>query len=171
MRKFRHQQNFSWALWWRRKEICCFPHFIRKKSKWLLSKRRCICDFKIQHRDVEIELLTTGFTLLLFIHSGNKGFWTVKIRKIEELMKMALEKTEIWEEDSDTVQTARWWFCKTTREERKESEAASFFNDLMQAVKEFRWFSDFERSKKEVLEDLMDVQNASLFWNGLKTKK
>ncbi len=120
---------------------------------------------KIQHRDVEIGISDNGF----YIASPHpvqavKAFELLKANRIEELMKLALDKTEILRRRFRHCAARSFMILQNYKGHEKRvgrQQVSSMI--LLQAVK--RISEDFpilKEARREVLEDLMDIENAKL---------
>lgn len=129
---------------------------------------------KIQHRDVELGISDNGF----YIASVNpvqavKAFELLKANRLEELMKLALEKTEVLKRRFRHCAARALMILGTYkgREKRVGRQQVSSMI-LLQAVK--RISEDFpilKEARREVLEDLMDIENAKTVLKWIEDKK
>lgn len=117
---------------------------------------------KLQHRDVEIGISDNGFYVAsVYPIQAVKAFEMLKSSRLEELMKLALEKTEVLKRRFRHCAARSLMILGTYKGRTKRvgrQQVSSMI--LMQAVK--RISDDFpilKEARREVLEDLMDIEN------------
>ncbi len=129
---------------------------------------------KIQHRDVEIGISDNGF-YIASMHpiQAVRAFELLKSERFEELMKAALEKTEILKRRFRHCAARALMILGTYKgKSRRVGRQQVSSMILLQAVK--RISEDFpilKEARREVLEDLMDVNNAKLVLQWIHDKK
>ncbi|MBN2421161.1 ATP-dependent helicase, partial [Candidatus Woesearchaeota archaeon] len=129
---------------------------------------------KIQHRDVEIGIADNGF-YIASVHpiQAIRAFELLKSERLEELMKLALEKTEILKRRFRHCANRSLMILQNYkgREKRVGRQQVSSMI-LMQAVK--RISDDFpilKEARREVTEDLMDINSTKLVLKAIEDKK
>lgn len=140
----------------------------------VLSRAIAYAISRLQHRDVEIGINDNGF----FVGSKRnmqamRAFGLLKPEELNEVMKKAIEKTEVLKRRfrhcaGRALMILRQYKGKKKRVGRQQVSSMI----LMSAVKRISQdFSILKEARREVLEDLMDINNAKLILEQIKDGK
>ena len=118
-----------------------------------------------QHRDVEIGINDNGF-YLAFEKNVNamSAFKLIRAEKFDLIMKAAIDRTEVLKRRFRHCATRALMILRTYKGHRKHVGRQTVSSMiLMNAVKRIsNDFSILKEARREVLEDLMDIQNTKL---------
>ncbi len=156
------------------KKFAVFHTLYGRRVNDCLARAVAYAISKLQHRDVEIGIADNGF----YIASPHpvqavKAFELLKSERLEELMKLALEKTEVLRRRFRHCANRALMILQNYRGREKRvgrQQVSSMI--LMQAVK--RISEDFpilKEARREVMEDLMDINNTKLVLKSIEDKK
>ncbi|MCK4522134.1 MAG: ATP-dependent helicase, partial [Nanoarchaeota archaeon] len=127
-----------------------------------------------QHRDVEIGISDNGF----YVTSPKKllvmkAFKLLKSKDMDKVMNMAIEKTEVLKRRFRHCATRAVMILKNYKGKKKRvgrQQVSSMI--LMSALKRINPdFSIIKEAKREVLEDLMDIENTKLILKQIEERK
>lgn len=127
-----------------------------------------------QHKDVEIGISDNGFYLgtqkPIQIMSAVK---LIQADKLDLLMNMAIEKTEVMKRRFRHCATRSLMILRTYKGKQKRVGRQQVSAQiLMSAVRRIsKDFPILKEARREVLEDLMDIQNAKKIWKDVESKK
>ena len=156
------------------KRYAVFHTLYGRRVNDCLSRAVAYAISKLQNRDVEIGISDNGF----YVASTQpiqavRAFELLKAQRLEELMKLALEKTEVLRRRFRHCAGRALMILGKYKGQRKRvgrQQVSSMI--LMQAVK--RISDDFpilKEARREVLEDLMDIENTKKVLQELNEKK
>ena len=139
-----------------------------------LSRAVAFAIARTQHKDVEIGINDNGF----YITSPKKivlmkSFNLIKSKDLDKIMAMAIDKTEILKRRfrhcaSRALMILRSYKGRTKRVGRQQVSSMI----LMSAVKRINPdFSILKEARREVLEDLMDIENTKLVLKQIEEEK
>jgi ATP-dependent helicase Lhr and Lhr-like helicase len=139
-----------------------------------LSRAVAFAVSKSQHKDVEIGISDNGF----YITSQKKimlmrSFKLIKSKDLHKLMEMAIDKTEVLNRRFRHCATRSLMILRNYKGRKKRvgrQQVSSMI--LMCAVKRINPnFSILKEAKREVLEDLMDIDNTKSILEKIEAKK
>ena len=156
------------------RKYCIFHSLYGRKVNDVLSRAVAFAISRVQHRDVEIGINDNGF----YISSekginGMKALKILKSDKLELVLNMAIEKTEVLKRRFRHCATRALMILRSYngRKMRVGRQQVSSMI-LMNAVKRISLnFSILKEARREVLEDLMDIENAKLVLKQIEDKK
>lgn len=156
------------------KKYVIFHSLYGRRVNDVLSRAVAYAISRLQHRDVEIGINDNGFFL------GSKGniqamraFGLLKPEELNEVMKKAIERTEVLKRRfrhcaGRALMILRQYKGKKKRVGRQQVSSMI----LMNAVKRISQdFSILKEARREVLEDLMDINNAKLILEQIRDEK
>lgn len=129
----------------------------------VLSRALAFAISRLQHRDIEIGISDNGF----YVSSDNKmqvlqAFNLIKSSKLREIMDLAIENSEVLKRRFRHCATRALMILKRYKGREKyvgRQQVSSMI--LMNALKRIsNDFSILKEARREVLEDLMDIDNA-----------
>lgn len=156
------------------KKYAVFHTLYGRRVNDCLSRAVAYAISKIQHRDVELGITDNGF-YIASVHpiQAVKAFELLKASRMEELMSLALEKTEVLRRRFRHCAARAMMILGKYKGKSKgagRQQVSSMI--LMQAVKRIsNEFPILKEARREVLEDLMDIQNAKLVLGWIHDKK
>ena len=138
-----------------------------------LSRAVAFAIAKTEHRDVDIGINDNGF----FICSDRKvkamqSFRLLKSENLRKIMELAIERSEIFKRRfrhcaTRSLMILRTYMGHTKRVGRQQVSATILLN----AVKRLNCdFAILKEARREVLEDLMDIENTIKVMNGIESK-
>ena len=139
-----------------------------------LSRAVAFAISRSQHKDVEIGINDNGF----YVTSPKrimlmKSFKLIKSKDIDKIMDMAIEKTEVLKRRFRHCATRSLMILRTYKGRVKRvgrQQVSSMI--LMSALKRINPnFSILKEAKREVLEDLMDINNTKSILEQIEAKK
>ena len=139
-----------------------------------LSRAVAFAVSRTQHRDVEIGISDNGF----YVTSPKKllvmkAFKLLKSKDMDKVMNMAIEKTEVLKRRFRHCATRAVMILKNYKGKKKRvgrQQVSSMI--LMSALKRINPdFSIIKEAKREVLEDLMDIENTKLILKQIEERK
>jgi len=156
------------------KQYAVFHTLYGRRVNDCLARAVAYAISKLQHRDTEMGISDNGF----YIASSQpiqavKAFSLLKANRLRELMKMALEKTEVLKRRfrhcaGRSLMILRMYKGKKKRVGRQQVSSMI----LLKAVKEISDdFPILKEARREVLEDLMDIKNAKKIIELINDKK
>jgi len=124
-------------------------------------------------RDVEVGISDRGFYLSSENTNIEKAFENLKSDNIEEILKQAIEKTDVLTKKFRHCATRGMMILRTykgnTKSVKKQQMKSHF---LIASVKKIsKEFPILKEAKREVLEDLMDIEKAKLVLEWIHTGK
>ena len=124
-------------------------------------------------RDVEVGISDRGFYLSSENTRIEKAFEELNSKNIEEILKQAIEKTDVLTKKFRHCATRGLMILRTykgnTKSIRKQQMKSHF---LINSVKKIsKEFPILKEAKREVLEDLMDIEKAKLVLDWISTGK
>ncbi|MBI2671023.1 ATP-dependent helicase [Candidatus Woesearchaeota archaeon] len=142
-----------------------FHSLFGRRVNDVLSRVIAYAVSRLQHRDVEFSINDNGFYI-----RGNKdvqvlrAFKMIKSNELRELAKLAIDKTEILKRRFRHCATRAFMILRTYKGRTKgvgRQQVASTI--LLNAVRQLNEnFSILQEARREVLEDLMDIGNATI---------
>ena len=157
-----------------KRKYCIFHSLYGRRVNDVLSRAVAFAISHVQHRDVEIGISDNGFYLAS--KKGINGLKALKILKSEKLelvLHMAIDKTEVLKRRfrhcaTRALMILRNYNGKKMRVGRQQVSSMI----LMSAVKRISTnFSILKEARREVLQDLMDIENAKLILKQIEDKK
>ncbi len=156
------------------RKYCIFHSLYGRRINDVLSRAIAFAISRIQHRDVEIGISDNGF----YISSekginGVKALKILKSEKLELVLNMAIDKTEVLKRRFRHCATRALMILRNYngRKMRVGRQQVSSMI-LMSAVKRISPnFSILKEARREVLQDLMDIENAKLVLKQIEEKK
>ena len=139
-----------------------------------LSRAVAFAIARTQHKDVEIGINDNGF-YVAYDKSVNviNAFKLIKSKEMKKVMEMALEQTEILKRRFRHCATRAMMILRNYKGHQKRvgrQQVSSMI--LMSAVKRINPdFCILKEARREVLEDLMDIENATKVVQGIEEKK
>jgi len=139
-----------------------------------LSRAVAFAISRTQHKDVEIGINDNGF----FIMSEKKvnvmgAFKLIKSKELQKVMDSAIDKTEVLKRRFRHCAARALMILRNYKGRKKRvgrQQVASQI--LINAVKRIsNDFSILKEARREVLEDLMDIDNAGIVLEGIEKKK
>jgi ATP-dependent Lhr-like helicase len=129
---------------------------------------------RTQHKDVEIGINDNGFYICT---TGKvdvmKAFKMLKSKDLRKVMEMAIDKTEVLKRRFRHCATRALMILRTYKGRKKRvgrQQVSSMI--LLSAVRRIsQHFSILKEARREVLEDLMDIENAGEVLKGIESKK
>ena len=147
------------------KKFVVFHTLYGRRVNDVLSRATAYMIAKLQERDVEIGISDNGFYLASIKPiQALKAFNMLKNENLDEIMNEAIEKTEVLKRRFRHCASRALMILRSYKGKRKtvgRQQVSSML--LMNAVK--RVSEDFpilKEARREVLEDLMDIENAKL---------
>ncbi len=124
-------------------------------------------------RDVEVGISDRGFYLSSENTNIEKAFEQLNSKNIEEILKQAIEKTDVLTKKFRHCATRGMMILRTykgsTKSVRKQQMKSHF---LINSVKKIsKEFPILKEAKRDVLEDLMDVERTKLVLTWIESKK
>jgi len=138
-----------------------------------LSRAVAFAIARTQHRDVEIGINDNGF-YVASEKSVNvmQAFSLIKSKELRKIMDMAIEHTEVLKRRFRHCATRAMMILRTYMGHQKRvgrQQVSSMI--LLNAVKRINQnFCILKEARREVLEDLMDIENASKIIEGIEKK-
>jgi len=156
------------------RKYCIFHSLYGRRVNDVLSRAIAFAISRVQHRDVEIGISDNGF----YIASGKgingvKALKILKSDKLELVLHMAIDKTEVLKRRFRHCATRALMILRNYngRKMRVGRQQVSSMI-LMSAVKRISPnFSILKEARREVLQDLMDIENAKLILKQIEDKK
>ena len=151
-----------------------FHTLFGRKVNDCLSRAVAFAISRIQHKSVEVGINDNGF----YIASSKKidvmnTLDVLKSKKLELVMKAAIEKTEVLKRRFRHCATRAFMILRSYMGHQKRvgrQQVSSMI--LMNAVKRIDPdFSILKEARREVLEDLMDIENARLILEKIEKKE
>jgi ATP-dependent Lhr-like helicase len=139
-----------------------------------LSRAVAFAIGRTQHRDVEIGISDNGF----YICSTKKvdvmkAFFMLKSTELQKVMEMAIDKSEVLKRRFRHCAARALMILRSYKGRKKRvgrQQVSSMI--LLNAVRRVsQHFSILKEARREVLEDLMDIENAKGVLEGIEEKK
>ncbi len=156
------------------KHYIVFHSLYGRRVNDCLSRALAFAVGRTQHKNVEIGISDNGFYVASEKKiNAPKAFKLIKSKELRKVMDQAIERTEILNRRfrhcaNRALMILRNYKGRTKRVGRQQVKSMI----LMSAVK--RISNDFpilKEARREVLEDLMDIDNAKLVLQGIESKK
>ena len=157
-----------------KRKYCIFHSLYGRRVNDVLSRAIAFAISRVQHRDVEIGISDNGFYIAS--EKGINGLKALRILKSDKLdlvLHMAIDKTEVLKRRFRHCATRALMILKNYngRKMRVGRQQVSSMI-LMSAVKRISTnFSILKEARREVLQDLMDIENAKLILKQIEDKK
>ncbi|MBW2977283.1 ATP-dependent helicase [Candidatus Woesearchaeota archaeon] len=139
-----------------------------------LSRAVAFAISRTQHKDVEIGISDNGF----YVRSDKKfdlmaAFKRIKSKELRKVMEFAIERTEVMKRRFRHCASRALMILRNYKGRRKRvgrQQVGSMI--LMSALKRIdQDFSILKEARREVLEDLMDIENTAKIIKGIENKK
>ncbi|MEE9525630.1 MAG: ATP-dependent helicase [Candidatus Woesearchaeota archaeon] len=156
-----------------RGNIIVFHTLFGRRVNDCLSRAVAFAISKTQHRDVEIGINDNGF----YVRSDKKfdlmkAFKRIKANELRQVMEFAIDKTEVFKRRFRHCATRSLMILRNYMGRKKHvgrQQVGSMI--LMAALKRIDPnFSILKEAKREVLEDLMDIENTKKILKGIENK-
>jgi len=151
-----------------------FHTLFGRRTNDVLARALAFAVSRLQHRDVELSITDNGFFLQYKKQiQAVRAFSYVKSKDLRKIMALALDKTEILKRRFRHCATRALMILRTYKGREKtvgKQQVSSML--LINAVK--RISNDFpilKEARREVLEDLMDIDNAKWIIEQIESKK
>ncbi len=140
----------------------------------VLSRALAFAISRLQHRDIEIGISDNGF----YVSSDNKmqvlqAFNLIKSSELRKIMDLAIENSEVLKRRFRHCATRALMILRRYKGREKHigrQQVSSMI--LMNALKRIsNDFSILKEARREVLEDLMDIDSAALILKGIEEGK
>jgi len=156
------------------KKYVIFHSLFGRRVNDCLSRAIAFAVARTQHKDVEIGVSDNGFYLasekqVNVMHA----FKLLKTKELNKVLHMAIDKTEVLKRRfrhcaTRSLMILRNYKGRTKRVGRQQVSSMI----LMNAVKRISPdFSILKEARREVLEDLMDIENATKILKGIESKR
>ncbi len=156
------------------KKYVIFHTLFGRRTNDVLARALAFAVSRLQHRDVEISITDNGFFLQYTKQiQAVKAFSYVKSEDIEKIMKLALDKTEVLKRRFRHCATRALMILRNYKGKEKtvgKQQVSSML--LINAVR--RISEDFpilKEARREVLEDLMDIEHAKWVLEQIESRK
>src|SRR3989338_7764389 len=156
------------------KNFIVFHSLYGRRVNDVLSRAVAYIIGRLYHMDVEIGINDNGF----YVASErsiitSQVFDHLKVKDIDAIMKNAIDKTEVLKRRFRhcavrSLMILRNYAGRTKRVGRQQVSSMLLLNAVRRISNEF---SILQESRREVLEDLMDIDNAKKVIEGIETKK
>jgi len=156
-----------------RGNIIIFHTLLGRRVNDCLSRAVAFAVSRTQHKDVEIGISDNGF----YVRSETqfdlmKAFKRIKSKELRKVMEFAIDKTEVMKRRFRHCATRSLMILRNYKGRQKNvgrQQVGSMI--LMAALKRIdQDFSILKEAKREVLEDLMDIQNTKLILKKIEEK-
>ena len=157
-----------------RQKYAVFHTLYGRRVNDVLSRAVAFAISRSQHQNVEIGINDNGF--YLGYKKGVqvlKAFDLLKSEKLDDILKLALDKTEVLKRRfrhcaTRALMILRNYMGRTKRVGRQQVSSMILINALRRINPDF---SIIKEARREVLEDLMDIDNTKLIIKGIEDKK
>ncbi len=156
-----------------RRRLVVFHTLYGRRVNDCLSRAFAYAASRIHHFDIEIGITDNGF----YLGSDKainieKTLEIVKASDLEELLRLAIEKTEVLLRRfrhcaTRSLMILRSYMGRTKRVGRQQQSALLLLNAVKQIDPDFIILKE---ARREVLEDLMDVENANKVLDGIRSQ-
>jgi len=156
------------------KKFVIFHSLYGRRVNDVLSRAVAFAVGKLQHRDVEIGVSDNGFYLASEKPiQALRAFNLLKSKELREVMELAINKTEILSRRfrhcaTRSLMILRQYKGRTKRVGRQQVSSMLLMNAVKRLSKDF---SILKEARREVLEDLMDIDNAVKILEDIENKK
>ncbi|MBW2974186.1 ATP-dependent helicase [Candidatus Woesearchaeota archaeon] len=139
-----------------------------------LSRAVAFAIGRTQHKDVEIGISDNGFYICTTKKVDvMKAFKLLKSRELDKVMEMAIDRTEVLKRRfrhcaARALMILRSYKGRTKRVGRQQVSSMILLNAVRRISPNF---SILKEARREVLEDLMDIENTSNVIKGIEEKK
>ncbi len=157
-----------------KKKYAVFHSLYGRRVNDVLSRAVAYAIAKIQKRDVEIGINDNGFYLASYQNMQIlRAFELLKPENLEEVMKRAIEKTEVLKRRFRHCAIRSLMILRSYKGRTKKVGRQTVSSMiLLKAVKAIdKDFSILKEARREVLQDLMDLDNAINVLKDIKSKK
>ncbi|MEK6934511.1 MAG: ATP-dependent helicase [Nanoarchaeota archaeon] len=157
-----------------KKKYAVFHSLYGRRVNDVLSRAVAYAIAKIQKRDVEIGINDNGFYLASYQNMQIlRAFELLKPDNLEEVMKRAIEKTEVLKRRFRHCAIRSLMILRSYKGRTKKVGRQTVSSMiLLKAVKAIdKDFSILKEARREVLQDLMDLDNAINVLKDIKSKK
>ncbi|MAG48090.1 ATP-dependent helicase [archaeon] len=156
------------------KNFIVFHSLYGRRVNDVLSRAVAYSIGRLQHKDVEIGISDNGFYLASeSILNGSKAFSLIKSDELNDVMKLAIDRTEVLKRRfrhcaMRALMILRNYKGRTKRVGRQQVSSMILLNAVRQLSENF---SILKEARREVLEDLMDIENAKLVLQDIESGK
>ncbi len=157
-----------------KKKFVVFHSLYGRRVNDVLSRAVAFAIGKLQHRDVEIGVNDNGFYLASEKPiQALRAFKLLKSEELRKVMELAINKTEVLSRrfrhcTARSLMILRQYKGKTKRVGRQQVSSMLLMNAFKRIDKNF---SILKEAKREVLEDLMDIDNAVKILEDIENEK
>jgi ATP-dependent Lhr-like helicase len=156
------------------KKYVVFHSLFGRRVNDVLSRAVAYAIARLQHRDVEIGINDNGFYIAsLRDIQVLRALNLLKSKELDEVMKLAIDKTEVLKRRFRHCATRALMILREYKGHRKRvgrQQVSSMI--LLSAVRRISEdFSILKEARREVLEDLMDIENARNVLKLIEDKK
>ena len=156
------------------KKFVVFHSLYGRRVNDVLSRAIAYTIARLQHKDVEIGINDNGFYLAYDSEiQVSRALSLLKANELEKIMALAIDKTEVLKRRFRHCATRALMILRTYKGHTKRvgrQQVSSMI--LLNAVKRISEnFSILKEARREVLEDLMDIQNAKLILENIEKEK
>ena len=156
------------------KKFVIFHSLYGRRVNDVLARAVAYAIGKLQHRDVEIGISDNGFYLASEKPiQALRAFNLLKSNELRDVMELAINKTEILSRRfrhcaTRSLMILRQYKGRTKRVGRQQVSSMLLMNAVKRLSKDF---SILKEARREVLEDLMDIDNAVKILEDIENKK
>jgi ATP-dependent Lhr-like helicase len=156
-----------------RGNVIVFHTLFGRRVNDCLSRAVAFAISRTEHKDVEIGINDNGF----YIRSEKnidlmKSFKRIKSKELRKVMEFAIDKTEVMKRRFRHCATRALMILRNYKGKKKRvgrQQVGSMI--LMSALKRIdENFSILKEARREVLEDLMDIENTKVIIKGIENK-
>jgi ATP-dependent Lhr-like helicase len=156
------------------KKYTVFHTIFGRRVNDCLSRAVAFAVSKIHKRDVEIGVTDNGFYLASKKHiPANRVFSMLESKRFDELLNIAIDKTQVLSRRFSHCAARALMILRNYRGERRhvgKQQVSSMI--LLSAVKRIsKDFPILKEARREVLEDLMDIEHAKLVIEMIENKE
>ncbi|MBS3134412.1 ATP-dependent helicase [Candidatus Woesearchaeota archaeon] len=156
------------------KKFVIFHSLYGRRVNDVLSRAVAYSIARLQHKDVELGINDNGFYIASESEmQASRALSLIKADELEKVMSLAIDKTEILKRRfrhcaTRALMILRNYKGKTKRIGRQQVSSMLLLNAVKRISEDF---SILREAKREVLEDLMDIENAKLVLNNIESGK
>ena len=156
------------------KKYVVFHSLFGRRVNDVLSRAVAFALSKIHKKDIEIGINDNGFYLASDQHlQVLKAISLLKSKELRDVMELAIDKTEVLKRRfrhcaTRSLMILRQYKGITKRVGRQQVSSMILINAVKRISPNF---SIYKEAKREVLEDLMDIENTSLILKNIETGK
>ncbi len=157
-----------------KKKYVIFHSLYGRRVNDVLSRALAYAISRFQHKDVEIGINDNGFYLSSETNiQATQALSKIKSSELQKIMELAIDKTQVLSRRFRHVATRALMILREYKGKRKNvgrQQVSSMI--LMNALKRISPnFSLIKETKREVFEDLMDINNAELVLKQIEDEK